>query len=42
MGDLVGRGRESLVDLKGVGRKSIDLIDNELAKLGVEFIEDES
>jgi DNA-directed RNA polymerase subunit alpha len=41
VGDLVKRGRESLVDLKGVGRKSIDLIDNELVKLGVEFVGDE-
>src|SRR3989344_3200310 len=35
--DLIERGRESLVDLKGVGRKSIDLIEKELQKLGLEF-----
>src|SRR3989344_1802314 len=37
VGDLIERGRESLVDLKGVGRKSIDLIEKELQKLGLEF-----
>ena len=35
VGDLVGRGREELVNLKGVGRKSIDLIQKELDKLDV-------
>ncbi|OGK16461.1 DNA-directed RNA polymerase subunit alpha [Candidatus Roizmanbacteria bacterium RIFCSPHIGHO2_01_FULL_39_12b] len=37
VGDLIERGRESLVDLKGVGRKSIDLIEKELHKFGLEF-----
>lgn len=40
VGDLLSRGRESLVDLKGVGRKSIDLIEKELIKLGVSFNND--
>ena len=35
VGDLVSRGREELVNLKGVGRKSIDLIQKELDKLDV-------
>ncbi len=35
IGDLVERGREDLVNLKGVGRKSIDLVEGELEKLGV-------
>lgn len=35
--DMIERGRESLVDLKGVGRKSIDLIEVELQKLGLSF-----
>ncbi|MEN9327552.1 MAG: DNA-directed polymerase subunit alpha, DNA-directed polymerase subunit alpha [Candidatus Parcubacteria bacterium] len=35
--DLVKRGREKLVGLKGVGRKSIDLIDDELKKMGIEL-----
>ena len=37
VGDLVQQGKEPLVDLKGVGRKSIDLIEVELNKLGVSF-----
>lgn len=35
--DLVKRGKENLVGLKGVGRKSIDLIEDELKKMGVEL-----
>lgn len=35
--DLVKRGRDRLVGLKGVGRKSIDLIDEELKKMGIEL-----
>lgn len=35
VGDLVERGQEALVNLKGVGRKSITLIEKEVAKLGV-------
>ncbi len=35
--DLKKRGREKLVVLKGVGRKSIDLIDEELKKMGIEL-----
>ena len=35
--DLVKRGKEDLVGLKGVGRKSIDLIEEELNKMGVEL-----
>lgn len=35
--DLVLRKKENLVDLKGVGKKSLDLIEKELAKLGVPF-----
>ncbi len=35
--DLIKRGRENLVGLKGVGRKSLDLIDEELKKMGIEL-----
>lgn len=35
--DLVSRGKSELVGLKGVGRKSIDLIEEELKKMGVEL-----
>jgi DNA-directed RNA polymerase subunit alpha len=35
--DLVERGKEDLTNLKGVGRKSIDLIIEEVAKMGVEL-----
>lgn len=35
--DLVKRGRENLVGLKGVGRKSLDLIDEELKKMNIEL-----
>lgn len=35
--DLVRRGEDELVGLKGVGRKSIDLIKEELEKMGVEL-----
>ncbi len=35
--DLLKRGKSDLVGLKGVGRKSIDLIDAELKKMGVEL-----
>jgi len=33
--DLVARGREELTNLKGVGKKSIDLIEDELVKMEV-------
>jgi len=33
--DLVARGREELTNLKGVGKKSIDLIEDELVKMDV-------
>lgn len=35
--DLVKRKKENLVDLKGVGKKSLDLIEKELEKLGIPF-----
>jgi len=35
--DLVERGREDLTNLKGVGKKSIDLIEEELNKMDVEL-----
>jgi len=35
--DLVKTGREKLIGLKGLGKKSIVLIDEELKKIGVEF-----
>lgn len=35
--DLVERGKEDLTNLKGVGKKSIDLIIDEVAKMGVEL-----
>lgn len=35
--DLLKRGKEDLVGLKGVGRKSVDLIEKELEKLGIPF-----
>lgn len=35
--DLIKRGRENLVRLKGVGRKSIDLIDEELEKMSIKL-----
>lgn len=35
--DLISRKKENLVDLKGVGKKSLDLIEKELEKLGVPF-----
>lgn len=35
VGDLAERGQEALVSLKGVGRKSISLIEKEIEKLGV-------
>ena len=35
--DLVQRGREDLSNLKGVGKKSIDLIEEELKKMEVEL-----
>ncbi len=35
--DLLKRGREELAGLKGVGRKSIDLIDEEFKKMGIEL-----
>lgn len=35
--DLVERGREDLTNLKGVGKKSIDLIEEELKKMDVEI-----
>lgn len=36
--DLVARGKTDLVGLKGVGRKSIDLIEEELKKMDVELV----
>ncbi|NTU72612.1 DNA-directed RNA polymerase subunit alpha [Candidatus Roizmanbacteria bacterium] len=36
--DLVKKGRDKLVVLKGVGRKSIDLIEDELKKMGIELL----
>jgi len=38
VGDLAERGQEALNNLKGVGRKSISLIEVELEKLGVKLI----
>ncbi len=35
--DLKRKGRDKLVVLKGVGRKSIDLIEEELKKMGIEL-----
>lgn len=35
VGDLVERGQEALASLKGVGRKSVTLIEKEIEKLGV-------
>jgi DNA-directed RNA polymerase subunit alpha len=35
--DLLARGKEELINLKGVGRKSVDLIEKELEKLGISF-----
>jgi len=35
--DLIKTGKEKMVGLKGLGKKSIDLIDEELKKLGVEL-----
>lgn len=35
--DLLERGKEDLTNLKGVGKKSIDLIDEELKKMEVEL-----
>ncbi len=35
VGDLVARGKENLVGLKGVGRKSIDLLEDELKKMNI-------
>jgi DNA-directed RNA polymerase subunit alpha len=37
VGDLVERGQEALNNLKGVGRKSVSLIEVELEKLGVKL-----
>ena len=35
--DLLKRGKDELVNLKGVGRKSLDLIEKELEKLSIPF-----
>lgn len=35
--DLVKAGKENVVNMKGVGKKSVDLITKELQKLGLEF-----
>ncbi|OGK17176.1 DNA-directed RNA polymerase subunit alpha [Candidatus Roizmanbacteria bacterium RIFCSPHIGHO2_01_FULL_39_12c] len=35
--DLIKAGKASLTDMKGVGKKSIELIDNELKKMGIEL-----
>lgn len=37
VGDLVNRGKENLVGLKGVGRKSIDLVEDELKKMNIKL-----
>lgn len=37
VGDLIKRGKEGIVNLKGLGKKSIDLIEKELTKLGINF-----
>lgn len=39
--DLVKRGKDDLVNLKGVGKKSLDLIEKELNKLSVPFEDNE-
>lgn len=39
VGDLIERGQDALVNLKGVGRKSITLIEKEVEKLGVKLEE---
>lgn len=39
--DLIKRGKNDLVGLKGVGRKSLDLIEKELEKLSVPFEDNE-
>ncbi|OGK11872.1 DNA-directed RNA polymerase subunit alpha [Candidatus Roizmanbacteria bacterium RIFCSPLOWO2_01_FULL_37_12] len=35
--DLVKAGKDSLTDMKGVGKKSIELIEEELKKMGIEL-----
>ena len=35
--DLVKAGKESLTGMKGVGKKSIELIEEELKKMGIEL-----
>lgn len=35
VGDLLKKGKEELVNMKGVGRKSVDLIEKELTKLNI-------
>ena len=35
--DLIKAGKDSLTDMKGVGKKSIELIDTELRKMGIEL-----
>lgn len=42
VGDLVETGKENLIGLKGVGKKSLDLIEKELEKLGIPFDQDET
>jgi DNA-directed RNA polymerase subunit alpha len=37
--DLLNAGKENLINLKGVGKKSVDLIEKELEKLGISFEE---
>lgn len=37
VGDLIEKGEETLVNLKGVGRKSITLIEKELEKFGIKL-----
>lgn len=37
VGDLIARGKENLVGLKGVGRKSIDLVEEELKKMNIKL-----
>ena len=35
--DLIKKGKDELVGLKGLGEKSLDLIHKELEKLGIDF-----
>jgi DNA-directed RNA polymerase alpha subunit len=35
--DLVKKGKTEIINFKGVGKKSVDLIQKELGKLGIVF-----